>query len=369
MTKLSLRLLLCALLVAAAGATARAQDGFVEPAAHSAPVDAGLFAGQLQNSCDSSGGNRLEATAALLYLQPIAGNLEYGTRVNPLPAPSPHWVNQAVDVGLSPAFDVGLRYIVPENHNDIRATWTHLNASGRDSFVGNPLEFAGPPFIIGPDANLWNEGEGYVAFEFDQVNLEVGHRLADGSNVQMRVFGGLQYARISEELTGRFSSYDQTYSAANTNSSLFNGVGPRLGLEADIVKGRFDFLGQIAGAALVGRQENRLDFAAVSPDLPGLGITPPNRQYLAAPDSTQVTPSIESKLGAGLTIPTHGGGILRVEAGYQAAVYINAVSQYSISDVVVPPNVQGIGVFLESAYLMHYNFAVHGPYVSANWVF
>ncbi|QDT73867.1 Lpg1974 family pore-forming outer membrane protein [Lacipirellula limnantheis] len=353
----------------------QAVEGNVEQAAYStlpvtgpagAPLE-GLV--QPASSSSSSGGNRVEATAALLYLQPLADNLQYGTQVSPLPAPSPHWVNQAVDTSLSPAFSVGLRYIVPDNGNDVRATWTHLNASSSDSFVADVQQFAGPPYEIGPDSNLYNLGDGYVDFEYDSVNLEAGHLWTDGSPAQVRLFGGLQYVRISEELRGSFASYDGDYASSNTNSSLFNGVGPRVGVEAGIVKGRLDFLGQVAGSALVGRQENRLDFEAISPDLANVGITPPNRQSITSPDATRVIPSIDSKLGAGLTIPLENGSIIRLEGGYQAAVYINAISQYAISDVVVPPNVQGIGVFLESAYHLHNNFAVHGPYVSASWVF
>jgi hypothetical protein len=327
----------------------------------------GPLSGQLHNQANC--GNRLEFSAALVYLQPIADNMQYGTQVSPLPAPSPHWVNQAVAPGLSPGFNVGLRYILPESGNDLRASWTHLNASATDSFVASPTQFAGPPYIIGPDANLYNIGEGYVDFEYDSVNLEMGHLLTDGSPAQVRVFGGVQYARIGEELTGKFSSYNQEYTSQNTNTSLFNGVGPRLGMEAGVVRGRFDLLGQIAGSALVGRQENRLDFATVAPNLPNLGITPPNEQSIVSPNATRVIPSIDSKLGAGFTIPMQNGSIVRVEAGYQAAVYINAISQYAISDVVLPPNVQEIGVFLESAYHDHNNFAVHGPYASASWVY
>ncbi|BBO33497.1 Lpg1974 family pore-forming outer membrane protein [Lacipirellula parvula] len=353
---------------AAADAPATVEQGFVDPASYGATYQATALAGQLQKPAAECY-NRLEFSAALLYLQPIADNLEYGTQVTPLPAPSPHWVNQGVDPGLSPAFNVGLRYIVPENGNDVRLSWTHLNADGNDSFTADAQQFAGPPYEIGPDSNLYNVAQGNVEFEYDSVNLEVGHLLTDNSPAQVRVFGGLQYARISEELTGSFASFDGSYLSTNTNSSLFNGVGPRLGMEAGVVKGRFDLLGQIAGSALVGRQENQLDFAAISPDLPGLGITPPNRQSISSPDATRVVPAIDSKLGAGLTIPMQGGSILRIEAGYQAAVYINAISQYAISDVVVPPNVQGIGVFLESAYHLHNNFAVHGPYASASWAY
>lgn len=368
MARLFLRASLGTFLLAAgtSDGLVRADEGMVEPATYSS---AAMEAGQFQNASSGSGGNHLEVTAALLYLQPVADNLEYGTQVTPLPAPSPHWVNQSVETSLSPAFNVGLRYIVPESGNDLRASWTHLNASSSDSFVADSQQFAGPPYEIGPDSNLYNLGHGYVDFEYDSVNIEAGHLWTDGSPAQVRLFGGIQYARIGEELRGRFASFDGIYASSNTNTSLLNGVGPRLGVEAGVVKGRFDLLGQVAGSALVGRQENRLDFEAISPDLLIVGVTPPNRQSIVSPDATRVVPAIDSKLGAGWTIPMQNGSIIRLEGGYQAAVYINAISQYAISDVVVPPNVQGIGVFLESAYHLHNNFAVHGPYASASWVF
>lgn len=140
-------------------------------------------------------------------------------------------------------------------------------------------------------------------------------------------------------------------------------------MKAQCHVGNFSFLGEVAGSAIIGRMQSRLDFASVSPDLAGLGITPPNTQFLSSPDLTQVVPSIDTKLGIGYSFATSNKGIFRVDAGYMAAVYVNAVSSYSISDVVVPPATQGVGVFLRTAEHTYSNFAVHGPFASASWMF
>jgi hypothetical protein len=115
--------------------------------------------------------------------------------------------------------------------------------------------------------------------------------------------------------------------------------------------------------------ESRIDFTATSPALAGLGITPPNVQSLTSPDATQVIPSIDSRLGGGYTFAMSNRGILRIEAGYQVAVYINAVNQYSLTEVVTPPVDQSVGVFLRTAEHLPSNFTVHGPYLTASWAF
>ena len=123
MARSFLRASLGTLLLAAGttGGLVRAEEGLVEPASYSA-MEAGPIAGEFENVSNSSNCNRWEATAALLYLQPVSDNMQYGTLVTPLPAPSPHWVNQAAETSLSPAFNVGVRYIVPENGNDVRVS-------------------------------------------------------------------------------------------------------------------------------------------------------------------------------------------------------------------------------------------------------
>src|SRR5271169_2967779 len=91
-----------------------------------------------------------EISGSLLYLQPGAGDLEYGTLVTPFPIATPNWNNQSLTPKFSPAFTVGARYIA-NAFNDIELSWTHLNSTTNGAFSGTPTQMVGPPFLIGPE--------------------------------------------------------------------------------------------------------------------------------------------------------------------------------------------------------------------------
>jgi len=289
--------------------------------------------------------------------------------VGPLPLPTPNWANQSISPNLSPAFQVGLRDIFAESGNDIQLNWTHLETTDNASVVASPSQFVGPPYEIGPDASDFRIASGSAHFSYDAVNLDAGHVFCGCGPFQVRVFGGLQFARIGQDLFAMVQSIDGSTSNANTTHSLFTGAGPRLGMTAQYSKCNFDFLGEIAGSALIGGMQSRIDFSSVSPALSGLGITPPNNQSLTSPDATQVIPCIDCRLGAAYSCPVSCYGRFRIEGGYQAAVYVNAINQYSLSEVVTPPTTQSVGVFLRTEDHLQDNFTVHGPYLTASWVF
>jgi hypothetical protein len=326
------------------------------------------------NGCGNSGCIRpasqgcYELTASLLFLQPGSGNLEYATLVSPLPVPTPNWANRSLSPDMNAAFEVGLRFF-NECGNDLEVDWTHLDTSTRDSVFADPVQFVGPSYEIGPDASSFRIARGEVDFRYDAVNLDAGHNVNLGGGVEVRVFGGVQYARVRENLSASFASEDGLTANGNTTDSLFNGVGPRVGMKAQAASGNFEFLGEIAGSALIGSMESRIDFSAISPSLAGLGITPPNVQSLTSPNATQVVPVLDTKLGSSYTVPTCHYGIFKIEGGYRAAVYVNAVNEYSLSEVVTPPTAQSVGVFLRTAEHQQSDFTVHGPYLSASWTF
>ena len=358
MKRSSLGLLFAVIMSVNAAASAHAQDNQMPPVEQS----------QYYAVENSNAQPQLEAWASLLFLQPSSGNLEYATLVSPLPLPTPNWANQSVGPDLTGAFNVGVRYIVPESTHDFQLAWTHLNANAHASVVAGSDQFVGPAYEIGPDASLFQIARGSVDFQYDSVNFDVGTPLTSCGPAQVRVFGGLQYAHISQNLSANFQSEDGFFANGNTTDSLFNGVGPRLGMKINCAEGNLDFVGEMAGSALIGRSESRIDFTAPSPELVGLSIPPPNRQSLTSPDATQVVPSLDAKLGAAYSVPGRYG-LFRIEAGYQAAVYIDAINQYALSEVVTPPVAQSVGVFLRTAEHLQTNFTVHGPYVTADWVF
>jgi len=356
MTQITLRLLCVTLTFVIVARSAEAQD-------YGPP--------QLNFGCEGCNSpHSIETRASLLLLRPGGGNLDYGLMASPLPLPTPNWEYLSVSPDFTPAFNIGLGYVLSNYGNDIQLSWTHLNTRDSASAVADPTDqFVGPPYEIGPDAGLFRFANATTKFEFDSVNLDVGQFVDTGGPFMLRVFGGLQFARIGSNLSARFESEDGFLSNAYVNDSLFTGLGPRFGMRAQSTRGNLDLVGEFAGSVLVGKSESRLDFAATSPELEILEIPSPNRQALTSRDATRVIPSIESKLGTGYTLPGKHYGLIRFETGYQVAVYVNAINQYSISEVVTPPVDQSVGIYLRTASPTKSDFTAHGPYFTASWVF
>jgi hypothetical protein len=321
-----------------------------------------------------------EASASLLFLQPNSGNLMYGTLINPFPFLSPHWSDQAVRPGFSPTFNVGMRYIFDDGW-DVRLDWTHLNTYDTGSAhtaepialgqVSGPssIQALGPPFLIGPPVP-YASANAVAHFAYDAVNLEAELFLNVGSHVQLRTFAGIQGTRINERLSGNFQSADGSLSLTDVSKASFTGAGPRLGMELHYLAGNLNLLGGIAGATLIGTRQSHLDIFANSPLDAQAGLAP-NAQSLTSPSSTQVIPCIDARLAASYAIPVGKLGILKCEAGYQAAVYINAINYYSLTEVEnsltanqpLTPEATGSAVFLRTAAEIQSNFLVHGPYL------
>jgi len=306
---------------------------------------------------------RLEVSSALLFLQPGSDSLEYGTRVHPLPAPSPHWENQSIRPNFTPAFELGVRYFVPTTGNDIRSSWTHLDSTDSASFESGPLQFAGPPYLIGPGATNYNLGHGSVNFKYDSINFEAGHLFRAGNAFQVRVFGGLQYASINQDLTGSFSDYAGTIRQSNSTNSEFSGAGPRFGVNGQFNRRYLQIFGDVAAVALVGKQQSQMNFNTTSAMFPD-----GNPQSFSSPNATQIVPGLDTRLGTSYSFP-FGRGILKIEAGYQAMIYMGAINSYSLTQVATPPVVGGVGVFFATAEHLQNNFTAHGPYMSTSWEF
>jgi hypothetical protein len=305
--------------------------------------------------------HHFEISGSLLYLQPGAGDLEYGTLISPLPITTPNWSNQSLKPDFSPTFRVGARYI-PNESNDIELDWTHLNTTANASFSAGPTQMVGPPYLIGPESALYSIAHGTVQSDYDAVDLDGGHTFCAECPFQLRVFGGVEFARIGQNLGGMFQSADGTASSGYTSNSLFTGAGPRLGLKGQYDLGDFQFIGEFAGAGLIGTSQSHINFTTVSPALAGI-----NNQSLTSPNATQVIPSIDARLATAYAFPPSDYGQFKIEVGYQAAVYFNTVSQYSLTQVTttVPP----VGVFLATEQHSQTSFTDQGPYLTGSWAF
>ena len=305
---------------------------------------------------------RFEISGTLSFLQPGAGNLEYGTLTTPLPLPTPNWSNQSLRPNFSPSFSVGARYMANES-NDVQLNWTHLHANTNDSFLASPTQMVGPPFLIGPESALYKIGSGTVEHSYDAVNLDAGHTFCVECSYQLRAFGGVEVARIGQNLSGLFQSPDGAASSANTVTSLFTGAGPRVGVKGQYALGDFQLIGELAGAALIGTAQSRIDFTTVSPSLGS------NIQSLTSPNATRVVPSIDARLATAYTFAPSAYGLFKVELGYKAAVYFDAVNQYALTNVPTSLTLPPVGIYLATQQHLLSNYINHGPYVTASWAF
>ena len=303
-----------------------------------------------------------EISGSLSFLQPGAGNLEYGTLTTPLPLPTPNWSNQSLNPTYSPSFTLGARYLSSPS-TDIQLNWTHLNSNTNASFVASPTQMVGPPFLIGPESALYKNASGSVKQSYDAVNLDAGHTFCVECSFQLRAFGGVEVARIGQNLSGLFQSPGGFASSANTVNSMFTGAGPRLGMKGQYALGDFQLIGEVGGAALIGTAQSRIDFTTVSP---ALGI---NNQSLTSPNATRVVPTIDARLATAYTFAPTAYGLFKVELGYKAAVYFDAVNQYSLTNVPTSLTLPPVGIYLATQQHLTSNFTDQGPYVTASWSF
>ena len=106
--------------------------------------------------------HHFEISGSLMYLQPGAGDLEYGTLITPLPITTPDWANQSLKPGFTPSFRIGARYM-PGEADDIELNWTHLNNTANGAFSAAPTQMVGPPYLIGPEFGLVPERQWHGA--------------------------------------------------------------------------------------------------------------------------------------------------------------------------------------------------------------
>ncbi len=308
-------------------------------------------------------------SGSFLYLQPGSGDFEqYATLVSPLPVPSPNWSNQSINPKYSPAFNVGLSYM-PTESDDVALNWTHLNTSDGASVAAGPTQFVGPPYSVGPPAGAAFTGgtaNDNLQTQYDAVNLDAGHTFCADCSFQLQVFGGVQFARIRDTLTGTFQSADGSTFHQYTSNSLFAGAGPHLGVKGQYNLGNLQFFGEASGAGLIGSSQSSINFTTASPTLLGLGIVT-NYQALTSPSATQVVPSVDARVGAAYFVPFRDYGLFKFELGYQAAIYFDAVNEYALSNVAGSP-LSG-GVYLATEQQSHANFTTQGPYFSTSWLF
>lgn len=316
----------------------------------------------------SSPASCFEISGSALFLQPTGSHLNYAAEAQPIPVPSPNWKIHGIDTGYHVGFDVGLRGNFHCTNTNLALDWEHFHSTdSASSTVFLSTNMIGPFFEIGPDAAPYVKAHGKATFHFDEVDLDYGIFLNLGDRLLMNLYSGVSFMRIEQVLHSKFVSADGSTVRIIKVPSSFMGFGPQLGFDFTyrIVDG-FHFNGAADGSLFVGTQKNHTKFEAFSPALAGLGITPPNEQKTNVHSRTQVVPGFEGKLGLSYVYNYGQHYMFKIEAGYQAQIYLNAIQSVDIgSEVITPPFLPDIvGVFARTFEQNLSNFALAGPYLT-----
>ncbi|MGO8878372.1 MAG: Lpg1974 family pore-forming outer membrane protein [Desulfomonilaceae bacterium] len=322
--------------------------------------------------------------AGFLFLQPSADNLGYAVLTNvknpasPDPVASPFWTIQTLTPSYQPGLELGGGYAFSNSGKDFQVNWQHLRTTTSNSVIAkqgeqwvSPFSQTGPStadswehFGTDQGVNLLRSAEGQVEFAYDAVNLDVGQYVNVGSSMQVRMFAGLSYARLQEQIVSSFfgapgNSVPLFISLNNVSS--YSGVGPRFDLDTtyEIPRG-LRLTGQLAGALLIGgKQPSQYLFTATSPELAAVGIQV-NHEHIGSDNFTQVVYSFDTKMGIGFNGPRYN-----LEAGCMAAFYIDPFSGYETNNNVLALQLGP----LSTASMRHTlsNFTVNGLYFTGGF--
>ncbi len=326
----------------------------------------------------------VEWTAGFLLLQPGADNLGYATTTTFLPIQNPQWAVHTLNPNYQPGFTIGARYTRPGSGKDIRTSWDHLRTSD-SAFVpvdNLATQWISPFSQTGPSTSEtanevgifhFKSASGEVGFDYDLVNLDMGQTVNIGSSTQVRLFAGVSWARLEERLVSTFyndpsidpvppvvapANPDLEYIRLN-NTSTFTGAGPRLGLStAHSLPRGFNLVGELSGAVLAGSmQPAEYSFQGVYKDRV-------DAEKIAGSAVSQVVWTGDTKLGIGYTRQTARGGLLSLETGFRAAVFVNPFATYETSTNVLPLDIGSLST--NSMRHTPSNFTLNGWYASGS---
>jgi len=323
-------------------------------------------------------------TAGFLLLKPGADNLGWSTITTYLPIQNPQWAVQNINPEYQPGFTVGARYVVPNSGTDIQTNWEHLRTSD-SSFVpvSDPnTQWISPFNQTGPSTSeFYNQigifylksAQAQLNFAYDMVNLDVGKTVNLGVNTQVRLFAGLSWVRLKQQLFSTFyndTSFTPTppstaipdpslqYVSLN-NITTFTGAGPRLGLTAtQNMYGGLTLLGQLSGAVLAGSMQ------PAQYQFQGVFDSAVDSESITSRRVNQVVYATDAKLGLGFNRLLGDCFTLDIETGFKAALFVNPFATYETSTNVLPLNIGSLST--NSMRHTPSNFTLNGWYATAS---
>jgi len=187
---------------------------------------------------------------------------------------------------------------------------------------------------------FYHTAEGRIDSSVNVVDFLLGQNVHVGSSVKLHLQGGLAYARIEQNVDQAYDvglGYVPTGSATSraneeysSHNSKFDGVGPKLGVNADYTfnQSPFGLVGGISGALLMGRQEHNSQTKTATS-----GPATPNFVYQNNDYDTDVKAVTNLNANVGVRYSYESQVPLNVELGYHVNQFLDA--DYNDNDVTL----------------------------------
>jgi hypothetical protein len=336
-----------------------------------------------------------------------------------------------VDPNYQWGFAVHTGYIFPCTGNDIVFNWNHFNTSNNSNTLasgtspqslynvtvqeiifpttaitsGNLINTISGSFISpilgnvdnrGLSAELGNTAPFTSAFahlntKWDDVDVNFGQHLNIGGNFDLRMFGGLAWTRISEEINVCYQGAQTSnflinvalpfipgnavrtvtngeFSIANINEeSTFKGFGPEVGFDGHycFTNTNFGIAGHVGTQMLLGNVDTDINFTTLNSsasDAVTIVTTPQGNmidevhtrssdafsQYVQNNQSRRLVPELDANAGIDYTyhFSNANQSSFVTELGYQTREFFNALRNFRTSSRLESERVSFHGPFL-----------------------
>jgi len=326
-----------------------------------------------------------EVSFKAMALQAFANNLDYAAEAIPFnygtttAAVSPDWVIPRISPQFHFGFDAGIAGMFQKTNSTLMLNWErfHTPKDSNTFTVSDSAFMIGPFFEIGPDASIYKSAKGSVRFHFDEVNLDYGTFVDFGSRLQTNLFAGVSFARIVENRSTTFTGSDARgpVERSITVPAKFTGTGPQLGVDFTykIIEG-FQFVGNSRASLFVGKFLNSTTYTTTSNDLVATGNVNPNVQTTSPKSKMGVVPGFEGSLGFAYEALFNKHYMFKVEAGYQAQIYMDAIRSIDMGSEVALQAAGSVGSASTGVYARTFDrttsdFGLAGPYVKIDFGF
>lgn len=244
---------------------------------------------------------------------------------------------------------------------DVTLAFSQLNSNDNDSVVSPNSDVLIYPTVNGRGTVLrqtipFTSSDAQVTTDYDAVDLTFGQLIDVGHCVSLHPFAGLRYAYLNYKADAQYVDTDQMTGVLNTSGaqtiqSNFQGVGPRLGSDAEVRLGSgFSLHGALGVSLLVGTldasdSDNLTDYNNTVP----ASISSVIQGDHTVNNNTRVVPEIDGKLAAMYRVDLNNSYALKFELGYQATDYVDAIQNNTLDDSYTTSS-------------QYTNFFMQGPY-------